>query len=128
MTLGVVRQVTLAFRRKALLATLIGFLLGGFVPVACYVVAHREGASFDLAGGKSLGLVIGGLAYSAKTVYEWSRLAFESAFKSIGFVVLLEGVMITSATPWLALTALGYLVVINGVATGCTLSLGARRK
>jgi hypothetical protein len=125
-TRGVVQQVKLAFRHKALLATLIGFLLGGFVPVACYVIAHREGAAFDLAGSKSLGLVVGGLAYSAKTVYEWSKLAFTSAVKSLGFVVLLEGVMITSHTVWLGMTALGYLIVINGIATGCTLSVGRR--
>jgi hypothetical protein len=66
-------------------------------------------------------LVTGGLVYSAKTVFEWARLAFTSAFKSVGFVVLLEGFMVTSTSRWLALAALGYQIAINGVATACML-------
>jgi len=45
--------------------------------------------------------------------------------KSVGFVVLVEGVMVTSTTHWLALTALGYLIGINGIATAC--ALGGQR-
>ena len=52
--------------------------------------------------------------YSALTVFEWAKLAFTSVPKSVGFVVLVEGVMVTSTTHWLALTALGYLIGING--------------
>ena len=40
--------------------------------------------------------------------------------------VLVEGVMITSTTLWLSVAALCYLIVINGVATGVTLSIGKR--
>ena len=44
-------------------------------------------------------IVAGGLLYSAKTVYAWGKLAFHTAAKALGFVVLLEGVMILSQTP-----------------------------
>ena len=84
-TLGVVRQVRLACKRGNRLATLIGFLLGGFVPLACYWLAHYEHAAFTAEGGRALGLVGGGLLYSANTVYQWAKLAFTSAVKSLGF-------------------------------------------
>ncbi len=120
--LGVVAQVRLAFRPKARLATVLGALLGGFVPLASYTVAHQE-ANFDtLRGWIAVGLVLGGLVFSAKTVREWGELAFHDGRKALGFVVLMEGVATLSQTPWLALAALSYLVGINAVATGCTLS------
>lgn len=126
--LGVVEQVTLALRPRARLATLMGFLLGGFVPLASYVVAHYEiDYSAPLYTQVAVLLVLGGLVYSARTVYEWGKLAFQSPGKAVGFVVLAEGVMITGHTPWLALSALGYLISINGIATGCNLALHKSR-
>lgn len=122
--LGVVEQVTLALRPKARLATFMGFLLGGFVPLASYVVAHYEiDYAASLFSQVAVLLVFGGLVYSARTVYEWGKLAFQSPGKAVGFVVLAEGVMITSHTSWLALSALAYLIAINGIATGCNLAL-----
>jgi hypothetical protein len=118
--LGVVAQVRRAFASGNRLAAAVGLLLGGFVPLAVYVLAHGESGAFS-GHERAWALITGGLVYSAKTVFEWARLAFTSAFKSVGFVVLLEGVMVTSTTHWLALTALGYLIGINGVATACTL-------
>jgi hypothetical protein len=125
--MNLVQQVRRAFARRSLLATLIGFLLGGFVPVAIYVVVHREG--FDPTSAvPSTGLVLGGLCYSAQTVFQWARLAFTGVVKSLGFCVLLEGVMVASKTHWLGLAALLYLVAINGIATGCTISLGPTKR
>ncbi|HKO46642.1 MAG TPA: hypothetical protein VJV79_02910 [Polyangiaceae bacterium] len=119
--LGVVAQVRRACAPGNRLAAFVGMLLGGVVPTAVYVVAHRESGPF--AGHEMAWLLTaGGLLYSASTVYEWARLAFGSTAKSVGFVVLLEGVMVTSSTHWLALTALGYLILINGTATACTLA------
>jgi VIT1/CCC1 family predicted Fe2+/Mn2+ transporter len=126
---GVVEQVRLALRPKARLATLLGTMLGGFVPLASYVVAHHEIDPADPLTSHSLVclfLVLGGLAYSAKTVWQWGRIAFQNAFKALGFVVLLEGVMVTSHILWLSIAALVYLMAINGIATGCTLSLERR--
>lgn len=117
---GVVDQVKNALRPGALVATICGFLLGGLVPLASFTVAHFEvkGNYFQFA---TL-LVLGGLLYSAKTVYEWGKLAFRNTWKALGFVVLTEGIMVTSHTSWLAYVALVYLIVINGIATGCNLS------
>ncbi len=126
--LTIVQQVRAALRPKARLATSVGFLLGGFVPLASYVLAHLE---FDQTRGWlqiTSAFVAGGLIYSAKTVYEWASIAFQHAAKAAGFVVLLEGVMVASKTGWLSLAALVYLVVINGVATGCNLARGASAK
>lgn len=124
--LGVVDQVKLAMRPKARLATCTGFLLGGFVPLASYVVAHYEiDASAPLYTQLATVLVLGGLIFSARTVYDWARLAFRAGGKALGFVVLAEGVMTTSSTSWLAIAALVYLIAINGIATGCNLSLKA---
>jgi len=127
--LGVVRQVRLAFRPGARLATTIGFLLGGFVPVAVFVLCHADALASlgETQRYRLWSLVAGGLIYSAKTVFEWARLAFTSAIKSVGFCVLLEGVMVTSTTAWLAYTALAYLVCVNGIATGCALSVRVKR-
>jgi hypothetical protein len=122
--LGVVEQVKQALKPKARLAACLGFLLGGFVPLASYVVAHFEvDTNAPLYSQLSTLLVLGGLVFSARTVYDWARLAFNASGKALGFVVLAEGVMCTSHTPWLAVSALVYLVCINGIATGCTLSL-----
>ena len=118
--LGVVAQVRRAFARGNRLAAVVGLLLGGFVPLAVYVVARGESGAFS-GHERAWALITGGLIYSAKTVFEWAKLAFTSSFKSVGFVVLLEGVMVTSTTRWLALVALGYLIAINGVATACAL-------
>lgn len=123
-SIGVVEQVRTALRRTNRLPTLLGFLLGGFVPLASFVVAHSElDRAQPLHVQLPTYLVLGGLFYSAKTVHEWGKRAFMNAWKSAGFVVLIEGVMVTSHVQWLGFTALAYLIVINGIATGCTLSL-----
>ena len=121
---GVVSQVRAALQPKARLATCLGFLLGGFVPLASYVVAHHEiDPSKPLYLQVATAIVLGGLVYSARTVYEWGKMAFQSPFKATGFVLLTEGIMVTAQSRWLAIAALAYLIVINGVATGCNLSL-----
>lgn len=120
--LGVVQQVRVAMAARNRLASLAGFLLGGLVPLATYWVAHFEMTGAALYAQLSTYLVLGGLVYSAKTVYDWGSLAFKLPIKAVGFVVLLEGVMVTAKTPWLGVVALVYLIVINGVATACTLA------
>ncbi len=127
--LSIVDQVKEAMKPKARLATFLGFLLGGFVPSASYIVAHHElDHTKPLYFQPGLLLVLGGLLYSAKTVYEWGVNAFSNKMKALGFVVLLEGVMILSSTPAIAVAALIYLAMINGIATGCNLSLKSGAK
>jgi VIT1/CCC1 family predicted Fe2+/Mn2+ transporter len=124
--MNAVQQVRIALRPRNRLATLLGFTLGGFVPLASFFVAHYElTAATHLYMQPSLYLVLGGLAYSAKTVWQWGKIAFQNAFKAAGFVVLLEGVMVSSHIAWLSIAALVYLMGINGVATGCNLTTGA---
>lgn len=120
---GVVAQVRASLAREHRLATFIGFLLGGFVPLATFVVAHYEvDRAAPLYGQLATALVLGGLAYSAKTVYEWGKMAFRQPAKAAGFVLLIEGVMVTSTHAVLSIAALVYLIAINGIATGCTLT------
>lgn len=121
---AVVDQVKQAFQPKNRTATCLGFLLGGFVPLASFMVAHHEvNHTVSLYAQLSAYLVLGGLLYSAKTVYDWGKLAFRMPIKAIGFVVLLEGIMVYSHIGWLSIASLFYLVGINGIATGCNLSL-----
>ncbi len=126
MNQSIVSQVREAFSKKRRLASAAGLLLGGFVPLASFVLAHQE-IDRERLWSVPTALVAGGLLYSAKTVYAWGAIAFLSRLKSAGFVVLLEGVMIASQARWLSLTALAYLIIINGLATGCNLSLEGKQ-
>jgi hypothetical protein len=127
--LGVVDRVVLAFKPKNKLATVLGFIAGGAVPIATFLEAHYDlDRSLPLHAQVTTYIVLGGLIVSAKTVYAWAKLAFDDAFKAVGFVVLLEGVMITSQVPVLPLAILALLIGINGVACGCILSLGRAPK
>lgn len=120
---GVVAQVKRALRPSARTATVLGFLLGGFVPLASWVVAHREYETTIGLWQLSTLLVLGGLIYSARTVYVWGTLAFSSPLKAVGWTLLLEGVMVLSRTGWLSFSALIYLIMINGTATACSLTV-----
>jgi len=117
---GIITQIHIAARNP--LPAAIGALLGALVPAATFVVGHYELSGWTEP--KAL-IVLGGLAFSALTVYRWGRLAFGSAVKAVGFVVLAEGVMTFCSTAWLSVVALGYLALINAIATGCTIALGA---
>jgi hypothetical protein len=123
--LGVVQQVRLALKPRNRLAFGLGAALGSVVPVASYWLAHFEvDRAADLWPQLPAWLVLGGLVFSATTVYGWGRLAFGHGAKAAGFCVLVEGVLLASRTQWLAVVALAYLVAINAVATGCRLARG----
>lgn len=115
-TLGVGDQVRIALRPKNRLEALCGLVLGGFVPVATFVTAHGGWTWMTAV------LVVGGLVFSAKTVFDWCSLAFGERAKALGFVLLIEGVMVASPVRWLSLAALALLVGINGTSTGCRLA------
>jgi ribosomal protein S25 len=115
------------------LALILGAALGGLVPASTYVVAHVGELVRVEGGGVLLApwhpgwvLVLGGLLFSGKTVYAWTRAAFEDRAKALGFVVLVEGVLLLSPSPALSYVALGYLVVINALGTGAALALRDR--
>jgi hypothetical protein len=125
---GVIEQFRVAKSNPA--ALIGGCLLGAFVPFVTFWVAHFELNKETLFSSFQPGLflVLGGLVYSAKTVWQWGRLAFNCPWKATGFVLLIEGAMVTTQTLWLGVMALGYLMVINAVATGCTLTAGDKGK
>lgn len=117
---GVIAQLRQAFT-ASWLATFVGAVLGAFVPVAVYFTVHT-----DLANGElwqpATALVAGGLAFSAKTVFQWCREAFSCPWKAAGFTLLVEGVLTFSQVYWLAWVALGLLAVVNAAATASTLA------
>ena len=122
--MAVVEEVELAFHPRSRLASALGFILGGVIPIATYLEAHSDlDPTQPLATQPAAFLVAGGLLFSAKTVFAWGKRAFRDGAKAAGFVLLLEGVMITSTVPVLPLVLLALLVAINGIATGCALSL-----
>lgn len=87
----------------------IAAIAAGFLPVASYVIARIE-APMD---PKLYGLVVASLAFSAPQLAQWAQSWCGHTIKAWGFAVLLEGVMILSGVPALALTGLGILVLIN---------------
>lgn len=122
-------------KSKHLAAAILGAAFGGFVPIASYVVAHVMLAGIELADAYThlaTYFVIGGLLYSAPTVYAWLKKAVGSddwigRIKPFGFVLLLEGVMLINydhiAVQAVSYAALGFLVFINAVSSGCKLAL-----
>jgi len=129
---GPLEQLRSATRSPLALAQ--GAALGGLVPVTTYAVAHGfelmrvEGGTVVTAPWVHPGwlLVLGGLLFSAKTVYEWTTAAFEDRAKALGFVVLVEGALLLAPSPALRYVALAYLVTINALGTGARLALRDR--
>lgn len=101
-----------------------GALIGGIMPLGAYHLGHG-GIDFsqDFYLQPTAYMLAGALAFSAKTVFQWGKQAFSGDWiKAAGFVGLLEGMM-TFAPPqlnWFSLICLGYLVIINAVATACS--------
>lgn len=122
--LSVVGQVRTAVKPQHRLATFFGFLMGGLAPLVSYVTAHYEiDPNLPLYTQIGTLMVVGCLLFSAITVYKWSKLCFNSIGGAFGFVLMAEGTLIFCHINWLSAVALGYLVVINGIATGCQIAL-----
>lgn len=101
----------------------LGAAFGGFVPIAAYIIVHNElrrDGGWDFFQPISP-VALACLAFSVTTVWHWGHQSFRDKFKASCFVVALEGVMVCSRTPALCLVALAYLVLINAIATACTL-------
>ncbi len=114
---GILDSLEQATQPSNRLAFACGSAIGGIIPVAVYWLAHVEAPDRSWLWW----IVGGGCAFSAATVFEWAKIAFKSPFKAAGFVVLLEGAMLASNTPWLTLAMLSILVLINGTACACAL-------
>jgi len=95
---------------------LIATCAAGFLPLASYWIMHYEiltATSIDLLVILKILLVLAALVYSAPTLAAWANNWTGNKYKSWGFTILLEGVMIGSNTQWLALCALGILTLVN---------------
>jgi len=132
-TPGPLHQLRLAARSPGALA--LGVVIGGFVPVASYVTVH-DGGMLTYGGGRlhvtdwtdpRWSLVLGALAFSAKSVYQWAHAAFDDRVKALGFTVICEGVLLMSTTPWLGYAAIAMLVLVNVLSSGAVLALRDRR-
>ena len=117
----ILKEVRASVGNKA--ALFGGVLLGGFIPFSVYWLMHQEAPTSvpicELAGHPVTFahlLVLGGLAYSAKTVYQWGRAVFADRFKAVGFTLLVEGILTFGQSDCLIFPALGILVLINGIA------------
>lgn len=116
-----VDQVRRAFAPARRLSAALGFILGGFVPVATFTLVHAAVATHPALWL----LVAGGLLYSALSVFGWAQLTFESTAKALGFVLLTEGVLTFAPVLALSIAALLILVSINGISA--TVALQTRR-
>lgn len=121
-TVSVIEQARISSSNLAALG--IGMVLGGVVSLAAFVIIHIEGVDLNTwKGWVKLVMVAGALAFSAKSVYQWTSKAFNDSWKAAGWTVLVEGVMLITDTHWLSYLMLGLLVVINAMAAGCNLAL-----
>lgn len=133
--LPISEQIRRSMQKTSRMPMITGCILGAFVPIAVYLTAHSEAMQNHgnilrtIQAEPFLALLItGGLLFSATSVFRWGYQAFgHSWVKALGFVVLVEGTLILSPIPWLALVALAYLVIINGLATGTTLALDRKK-
>jgi VIT1/CCC1 family predicted Fe2+/Mn2+ transporter len=112
-----VDQAVAVLRSSSRLSALFGLALGAFVPLASYTIIHVE-----VKARPELWVLVGAcLLFSAFSVFGWARQAFDHTFKALGFVVLLEGVLMFSRVAWLSLSGLVILMVLNGVTAAVTL-------
>jgi hypothetical protein len=119
-----VEKVKMASHKNKRLAFVLGAIAGGFVPVASYVTAHYQLNDATGAGAFVAWLmVIGGLIYSALSVYDFGVNAFGSKFKAFGFVLLTELLLVFGTVKWVSIMGLLILIGINSVVAGVNLSM-----
>ena len=114
---SVIDQIRIAFSVSAI-GSLVGIVLGASIPLTTFMIAHSEVKEF---WSIYTALVAGGLLFSAKNVFQWTKVAFRDTYKAVGFVLLIEGAMIYSKIQWLNYLGLGILIAINAIASGANL-------
>jgi hypothetical protein len=121
---SVIDQVRVAFSVSAI-GLIVGLVLGASVPLTTYFISHYEWK--EVWSVYSL-LVAGGLIFSANSVYFWTKAAFRSGIKALGFVILTELGMIFSHIAWISLLGLSILIGINAISSGSNLVLKPPKK
>jgi len=126
----IITQIHLALGKGYRLAAVIGALTGGGVTYCTHAMARGDLATTPWSDGHyawflgRLALVLGGLLFSIVTTYGFGRAAFGSGWLAVGFLVLMDGVMVASSQPSLEWFATGILIAIEAVTTGCTVARG----
>jgi hypothetical protein len=126
-TLSTVAKIRTAFARRNCLATAIGMVKGGSIPAGTFALYHLEMHN-DPWQFKGL-IVLGGLIYSAKTVFGWCKQVFRKedgtadTWKALGWCAGIEGFMTVADTFWINCAALALLILVNAVATGVSLAM-----
>lgn len=122
--LSFVEKVKMATHKNKRVAFILGAIAGGFVPVASYCIAHLQIPQAEgFISFVSWLMVIGGLIYSALSVYDFGKQAFGSSAKAVGFVMITELVLVFGQLEWLCYGALAILVGINSVIAGVNLAM-----
>ena len=121
---SVIDQTRIAFSVSAIGAC-VGILIGSAVPLTTFMIAHHEWKEWWSIYSF---LVFGGLIFSAKTVFAWGKDAFRDSYKALGFILLIEGVMVFSNIHWINLLSLSILIGINAISTGANLVLKPQKK
>jgi hypothetical protein len=116
---SVIDQVRLAFSVSAI-GLCVGVILGASIPLTTFVISHFEWKEW--LSIYTL-LIIGGLGFSFKNVYQWGKAAFRDSWKAGAFVLLSDGTMVFSKIVWLQWMCLGILIGINAIASGANLVL-----
>jgi len=126
----ILTQIHLALGKGYRAAAIIGALTGGGVTYCTHAMARGDLATTPWESGHyawflgRLALVLGGLLFSILTTYSFGRSAFGSGWLAVGFLVLMDGVMVASAQPQLEWFATVLLIAIEAVTTGCTVARG----
>lgn len=127
MAIALLEQLRVARQHPNVAA--FGAALGGFPPATAYLLTHqalpqlwgKPGALDRTLLYALLPVVAACLVFSVRTVWQWGAQAFHERLKAGCLVVALEGAMVLSPIPALSAVALAYLILINAVATACTL-------
>jgi hypothetical protein len=97
-------------------------LQAGSVPLSVFWFVHYEMISLTAVPVHEWTVLhyvtMGGLVFSATSVWGWGR-NFYTGLKAASWVVLLEGAMVFSATPWLRVLQLVLIISINMITAGC---------
>jgi hypothetical protein len=123
---SVIDQTKLAFSVSAI-GSITGIVLGSVVPLMAYMEAHYElhmaDAKLEDYWSIYTVLTLGGMLFSAKSVFYWTKSAFKDSMKAFGFVCLVEGSMIFSHISWVGWLGLAILIGINAIASAANLVL-----
>ena len=121
---NVIDQTRIAFSVSAI-GSLVGIVIGSAVPLITYTIAHHEWKDWLTIYSV---LIVGGLLFSANSVFFWTKAAFRSSIKALGFILLVEGAMVFSGIHWVNLLGLSILIGINAVSTGANLVMKPEKK